>query len=69
MAKKIKLRDDIKFRRERGYILLCDCKNLEDYELPLRCYTILSKLKKGILKNKVKDENLIRDLIKIKAVE
>jgi len=69
MAKplKLKLRKYIKFRKERGYVLLCDCKHIENYELPLSYYSSLIALKKGFAKNKIKDK-LIGDLIKIKAV-
>ena len=69
MAREIKLKNNIKFRRENNYILLCDCKNLEDYELSLEYLSFLIELDKGICQDKIKDKELIEDLIKIKALD
>ena len=43
----ILFKDSIKFRKECNYILLCDCMNVVDYELPLEYFSLLVKLQNG----------------------
>ena len=65
-----KLNATMKFRKEKKYILLCDCKNLVDYELPLIYYELLMKIKMGLPQSAVKqeDKELINDLLSVKAI-
>lgn len=51
MKNKIYLRKNIKYRKERKFILLCDCINFIDFELPLKYYPFLEKLTNGIEPN------------------
>ncbi|MBI2673484.1 hypothetical protein HYX19_04435 [Candidatus Woesearchaeota archaeon] len=67
-AKEIKLKKHIKFRKEKDYILLCDLKNLEDYELPPKYYSLLVDLKVGVKTSKF-NSDLIKDLKNINALE
>ncbi len=48
MATKLYLKNGIKFRKEKNYILICDCINFLDFQLPLECYDILYKLQNGL---------------------
>jgi hypothetical protein len=45
--KKYKLTKHIRYRREDGYVLLCDCKRLLDFEVPTKHLELLNKLEKG----------------------
>lgn len=53
------LNKHIRFRKEDGYILVCNCKRLLDYELPLKYFDFLESLNKGIYKEETSKENLI----------
>lgn len=53
------LNSHIRFRKEDGYILVCNCKRLLDYELPLKYFDFLESLNKGIEKKEISEENLI----------
>ncbi len=68
MAEKIRLKDNFKFRMEEGYVLLCNCKSLESYELPLKYYDQLNLLKETGLDKGEMGEDLMDDLEKIGAV-
>ncbi len=48
MTNKLYLRQGIKFRKEKNYILMCDCINFLDFKLPHKCYNILQKLQTGL---------------------
>ena len=47
----IRLKKSILFRKEKDYILICDCKNLYDFTLSLDYYDLLCKLKEGAFKD------------------
>ncbi len=58
----VKLRESILFRKEKDYILICDCKNLYDFTLSLNYYDLLCKLKCGIFKDLLTKEE--REVLK-----
>lgn len=41
------LKKYIKFRLENGYLLLCDCSSITNYELPTKFYKLFTKLEQG----------------------
>lgn len=41
------LKKYVKFRKEKGYLLICDCSIIQNYELPLETYELFVKLKNG----------------------
>ena len=41
------LKKYVKFREENGYVLICDCSIIQNYELPLDTLKLLEQLKKG----------------------
>ena len=53
------LNKHIRFRKEDGYILVCNCKRLLDYELPIEYFDFLESLNKGLDMKDVSKENLI----------
>ncbi|HRX44142.1 MAG TPA: hypothetical protein P5059_02740 [Candidatus Dojkabacteria bacterium] len=53
------LNKHIRFRKEDGYILVCNCKRLLDYELPIEYFNFLVSLKKWIDIKDISKENLI----------
>ena len=57
------LKKYVKFRLEDGYVLLCDCSTIQNYELPLEALKILEKLKKGYDIQTNKPTELEKDLI------
>lgn len=63
---KLYIKKGIKFRKEKAYILICDCVNFLDFQLPLNYYNLLTELKKGldISKNKISEQEktVIHDL-------
>lgn len=52
------LNKHIRYRKEDGYILVCNCKRLIDYELPLKYFRFLKEFKEGVKKGDVGKENL-----------
>jgi len=60
------LNKHIRFRKESGYILICDCERLLDYEVPLEFYELLSLLKKG---SQLRRQGIIKELQEIGIVE
>lgn len=52
------LNKHIRFRKEEGYILLCNCKRLLDYKLPVEYFNFLKSLNKGIEIENINKENL-----------
>jgi hypothetical protein len=53
------LNKHIRYRKEDGYILICNCKRLLDYELPIGYFDFLESLDKGVNINDVSKKNLI----------
>ena len=49
MGSKVFLRRNVKYRKEKNYILLCDCINFIDFQLPLEYYDLLNRLAKGVV--------------------
>ena len=41
------LNRNIRYRRENDFIMICDCKNLMDFELPLYYESLLATLQRG----------------------
>lgn len=41
------LKKYVKFRKEDGYVLICDCSIIQNYELPLDSFSLLQTLKEG----------------------
>lgn len=68
MGRKVMLKGNIKFRKEKGHLLLCDCKTLETHSLPLKYHPILNRLKKGAYKEEI-EKSLFEDLSVIKALD
>lgn len=42
-----RLKSAVRFRKEKDYVLLCDCATLNNYELPLRLFEFLTRLEQG----------------------
>ncbi|MDY0097181.1 MAG: hypothetical protein RBS01_02410 [Candidatus Dojkabacteria bacterium] len=57
--KKYILNKHIRFRKEDGYILVCNCKRLLDYELPIEYFDFLESLKVGVNMKDISKGNLI----------
>lgn len=53
------LNKHIRFRKEDGYILVCNCKRLLDYELPIEYFDFLESLNKGVDMKDISKGNLI----------
>ncbi len=68
MERKIKLKKIIRFRIEKGYILLFHGLRFKDYHIPLTYKEDLFKLQNGCYKKEIKNKRLIRDLEKINAL-
>ena len=47
MNKLCYLKNGLLYRKEKDFILLCDCINLLDYELPLESHSLLKNLTLG----------------------
>lgn len=65
MENKIYLKTNIKFRKEKKFVLLCDCLNFIDFQLPLEYFNLLKKLSKGLVFNSnLKNEEIevLKDL-------
>lgn len=60
------LNKHIRYRKEDGYILVCDCKRLLDYEIPLEYFELLDLLKEGYTSEK---EDVIKELLNIGIIE
>ena len=57
------LKKYVKFRKEDGYVLLCDCSIIQNYELPLETFDMLMQLKEGYnLEDHTIEQDLIADL-------
>ena len=66
------LKKYVKMRKEDGYILLCDCSTIQNYELPNDMYDFLIKLKNGCDETKLFDDiekDLIDDLEKLELID
>jgi hypothetical protein len=48
----IYLKKYIKYRKEDQYVLLCDCSNITNFEIPVKYWKLLNRLKKGYEPNK-----------------
>jgi len=71
MKNKFILNEHIRYREEDSYILICDCKKLMDYRLPLEYLKILDKLSIGCIineKNDAKEKLVLNDLLKMGIV-
>jgi len=53
------LNKHIRFRKEDGYILVCNCKRLLDYELPIEYFDFIESLNIGVDMKDIRKENLI----------
>lgn len=60
------LNKHIRFRKEDGYILVCDCKRLLDYEMPLEYFETLNLLKEGYSSE---EEDVIKELLNMRIIE
>lgn len=60
------LNKHVRYRQEEGYILVCDCKKLLDYEVPLEYFDLLSSLEKGC---KSRRNEIIEELMKMGLVD
>ncbi len=60
------LNKHIRYRKEDGYILVCDCKRLLDYEIPLEHFELLESLKSGC---ETEDNDVIRELLEMGIIE
>ena len=63
------LKKYVKFRKEKEYVLLCDCSIIQNYELPIETYDILLKLKEGYnpVNNEIEND-LIQDLENLELI-
>lgn len=63
----IRLKKSILFRKEKDYILICDCKNLYDFTLSLDYYDLLCKLKEGAFKDTLtkEEKSVLKDFKKL----
>jgi hypothetical protein len=59
--KKYKLNKHVRYRKEDGYVLLCDCKRLLDYEVPNKFWNFLEKLKKGYVPQGELEESFVKE--------
>ena len=63
------LNRNIRYRCEEEYILICDCRNLMDYELPLCYWPLLEALQKGYDEinpmGLMNEKELIEDFVKM----
>lgn len=41
------LKKYVKYRKEKDYILICDCSVIQNYELPLSAFALFQKLENG----------------------
>lgn len=62
------LNKHIRFRQEDGYILICDCKRLLDYEVPSTYLELMRSLQRGFTLNKERDE-IIKDFYNLGIIE
>lgn len=67
--KKYILNKHIRYRKEDGYILICDCKRLLDYEMPLKYLEVLNFFKKGYQPQRKEEREVAEDLLKIGIIE
>lgn len=67
------LKNFIKYRKEKDYVLLCDCSIIQNYELSLDYYNFLEQLRLGIdisSSELTEDEReLINDFIDLELVD
>ena len=59
MNKLCYLKNGLLYRKEKDFILLRDCINLLDYELPLESYSLLKNLTLGCDISTIKNEVLL----------
>lgn len=64
--KKYILNKHIRYRKEDGYILICDCKRLLDYEMPLEYFDLLNLFKKGYPSER---SEVIGELLRMEIIE
>jgi hypothetical protein len=65
--RKYRLNKSIRFREESGYILICDCKRLLDYEIPKEYFSLLKCLEKDYAP-KPEEEEIVSELLDIGIV-
>lgn len=57
------------FRKEKNYLLICNCKTCKTFILNKKYYIFLKKLKEGMEKLEIKNrqdlDKLLKDLIKL----
>lgn len=59
------LNKHIRYRKEDGYILVCDCKRLLDYEMPLEYLELLNLFKEGYASE---EEDVIKELLNMRII-
>ncbi len=69
----IYLKKYVKYRKEDDYLLICDCSNLQNYELPLFTFPLFEALKDGYDSNNplnIEMENdIIDDLVSLNLID
>ncbi|HBB64576.1 hypothetical protein A3K02_02460 [candidate division WS6 bacterium RIFOXYD1_FULL_33_8] len=66
--KKYILNKHIRYRKEDGYILVCDCKRLLDYEMPLEYFDLLELFKNGYMYEETNKE-VMKELFELRIIE
>lgn len=62
--------NNVKYRKEKDYILICDCSQLCDYTLPLNKLDLLNKLKSGnYITENDDDKEIIEDLLTVNIIK
>ena len=60
------LKQYVKYRKEKDYLLICDCSIVQNYELPIKTFELFEELKNGYDINKPvgieNEEEIIDDL-------
>ena len=57
------LKKYVKYRKEDGYLLICDCSNIQNYELDLETFDLFECLRKGYDPQKPLNIELESDII------
>ena len=63
-----RLNKHIRFREEDGYILVCDCKRLLDYEIPTEYFNLLELLKEEYMPQPEEVE-ILKELLEMGIVQ
>ena len=66
----MKFSKHVRFRKEKKFIFLCDCKSLKDFKVPLEYWDFLLKLQRGVdsMQLSPKESLLIEDFNKAELV-